>query len=254
MSSKQGQVNPNYQIQTVLAKIGWIVLRDPRQVLAFLVAAALVIASSFSLMLYGGQFLAAGSQLFPQVFDQRLVTTPRAPFVLPAVTALVLGASLWIVFATTLAIQLADAAFDDRTVSIWPTIWHSVRLVPRTSVLLSILVISVGVGLSLFVVPGVYLLVRTFAALPALVVGRRSPTDAVRESWRRTGGFEELIVVLLVVLAALAAALSLIPTGGYFLAVSLVVPATLAATVFVYRIGATDWSGNCTEQCTASLP
>lgn len=240
MSRIQGRAGQQYRARTVLTRAGRVLLRDPRQILAFLVAAALVTASVFSVTLYRGQFLAAGSQLFPQLFEQQLVTTPRAPVLVPAVAALALGTALWVVAATVLVVQLADAAFDDRPASIRPTIRRSVRLVPRTAVLLVILAVSVAVGLSLFVVPGVYLLARTFAALPALVVGRRSVVGAIRESWRRTHGAESSIVVLLVALGLLGVALSLIPVGGYFIAVSVVAPAVIAASVFVYRTGGDD--------------
>lgn len=240
------------RVPSVLLTAGRTLLRDPRQILAFLVAAALLTASVFSVSLYRGQLLAAASQVVPQLFDEQLVTSPRAPFLLPAVAVLVLFASVWFVAALVLCVQLADTAFDGRSISSRTAVPRSLRLLPRASAVLILVAAPVGVGPSLLVapgstaagllllVPGLYLLVRAFVALPALVLDGHPPVAAVRESWRRTRDVEPLVAATLLVLAVIGLLLSLIPVGGYFLAVSLVVPATLATSVLLYRTGADD--------------
>lgn len=46
----------------------------------------------------------------------------------------------------------------------------------------------VGFGLLFFVVPGVYLWVRLYLVIPAVIVDGDGPVEAVRTSWRLTGG------------------------------------------------------------------
>ncbi len=49
--------------------------------------------------------------------------------------------------------------------------------------------LAVGVGLLLFIIPGIIIAVRLSVAIPALIVERRKATDALRRSWDLVRGY-----------------------------------------------------------------
>jgi len=83
-----------------------------------------------------------------------------------------------------------------------------------------LMVLAIGVGLLLLIVPGIVLALGLQFALYALIDKELDPIAALRESWRLTEGYKLTIFVVNLVIGILMLALSCVTLGvGYLLAI-----------------------------------
>lgn len=216
---------------------GQVLVRNPAIFVAFLVAGVLVVSSQLSLLLYREAFVAAASMLFPSFFERRIAIAPREHLYLPAIVLLTLVTLLWVLVWSMLTVRLADSALHERSQSLGAEFARTLRLVPRGIALSVVLGVLIGAGTALFLLPGFYLAVRLFVALPALAIDGRSIVEAIRESWRRTQGVEGPTAIVLLALVIAWFLLANVPASGSLLAFSLVLPLFLVASTIVYRLG-----------------
>ena len=161
-----------------------------------------------------------------------------------AITTGVIAAIIYNLVTAATTRAAANAAVGRR-----PTVGDSYQgaLGRLGAVLIAALLIGLGVGLGflLLIVPGIFLLVRWVAALPAIVVERRGATEGMRRSWNLVRGrgwhvFSAVIVSSLItavatsVFTAFGGESALIRGVLSGIAAALVLPFTASVYVLLY--------------------
>lgn len=97
-----------------------------------------------------------------------------------------------------------------------------------------------GIGMSLFVLPGLFLFARTWLAAPAFAaVPEKGPADAYRQAWRRSRGFDWIVMLGAAALVLLAAMLAIVVATGVLAALGGLAGAGALAEVLGYVVAAT---------------
>jgi hypothetical protein len=190
---------------------------------------------------YGILLILAG-----QLVNIYSLATGRPLSALPhdASSGLVYAVSLVAVCTIWIAIILRQCAIaQGETHSMRAELTRALRIVPQIVVLAVLSIAAFAVGFVLLVVPGIYLLVALSVAVPALVLQRRSPIDAMRFSvhlmrgswWRTLAVFVVTLTILFVfyILAIILAAVAVQFARGADIAL-----VTAAATVLIIALGA----------------
>lgn len=104
-----------------------------------------------------------------------------------------------------------------------------------------------SIGLSLFVLPGLFFFARTWLAAPAFAAApERGPFAAFVEGWRRSAGLTWLLILALVaavlVPALFASMLAAALLAGVGVAIGALQGATIAAHLIAAGIGALAWA------------
>lgn len=226
--------NCDGSVSCLIRKTSQIAISNPWPLLLFLGIAILFDFTKSIIRDNSGQLRAIASQIAPDVFSNQYVFLPRTPYVAIGIIGFLLLLGWLFALCCTLTICLSNRSVDNSS----NATRHSLRAAIRSSVsayrYISVLVVLTVVGLLLFVVPGIYIAIRSFVGLPALVLDSYSTTGAIRESWRRTAGNEILLGLVLSVYTLGGYALSLIPVIGNWLAIVFVVPALLISSVLCY--------------------
>lgn len=230
--------SPQKTASNTVRDIGHILRTDHRLAAPFLVALVLLASSQSTVDQHQGQLLAAATRVAPTLFPHRFVLTPRGPLIVAGVLALCLSAVGALVVGIVATVRRTDAIVRGRSVSLATAVRTAGRTSPRAIGYLLLAAAAVGAGLLAYVLPGIYLAVRLFVGVPAIVLDGHSPIGAVRESWRRTGGLEWQIVIVLALLVGAGFALSLVPRFGKVLAVTVVALLGSVASVVAYDAGA----------------
>jgi hypothetical protein len=168
---------------------------------------------------------------------RRLFPQDRAGWVLYALS-LIVTLTLW---AALILRQRAIA--QGAPVSMQAELAAAVRTLPGLALVSILNVIAVGVGIVLLVIPGVYLLIALWMAVPVLVLERLGPLDAIKSSlrlmrghwWRTFAIFLVTIAIyfVFVVLGVVFAAMVVQLERGADVAV-----VTATSTVFIISLGA----------------
>jgi hypothetical protein len=190
---------------------------------------------------YGILLILAG-----QLVNIYSLATGRPMSALPhdAASGLVYGVSLVAVCTIWVAIILRQCAIaQGETHSMRAELTRALRVVPQIVVLAILSIAAFAVGLVVLVLPGIYLLVALSVALPALVLQRRNPIDAMKFSvhlmrgswWRTLAVFVVTLTILFVfyILAIILAAVAVQFARGADIAL-----VTAAATVLIIALGA----------------
>jgi hypothetical protein len=190
---------------------------------------------------YGILLILAG-----QLVNIYSLATGRPMGTLPhdASSGLVYGVSLIAVCTIWVAIILRQCAIAQaEPSSMRAELARALRTVPQVVALVILTIAAFAVGLVLLVLPGVYILVALSVAMPALVLQRRGPIDAMKFSvhlmrgswWRTLAVFVVTITILFVfyILAIILAAVAVQFARGADIAL-----VTAAATVLIIALSA----------------
>lgn len=223
------------ELGRVLRWTATVVARDPRPLLAFAVAAALLVATEIALVFNRTSLHAVASTVAPWLYGGRLVVAPWGWIAVPGTVALAGVAAAAVLLSVGVGVARADAVLDADDGTLVAALHVAARSIPSLAAYLVVAGAVVAVGTALLVLPGIYLTGRLLAGVPATVLDGLGPIEAAREGWDRSAqrglSTAGVVVVLLVGWIALTA----LPFVGVPLAVAAVGATGAAASVVVYR-------------------
>jgi hypothetical protein len=137
-----------------------------------------------------------------------------------------------LLMAMATIIVKVDALKRRKRVSLRSALGMGLERTPRLFVAAVLILALVLLGLTLFIIPGVYLGVRLLLAAPACVLRRKG--FGIKESWRLTKGRFWNLFGLMVVLGVISIAISLIPLIGPLINWFVMAPFSLTIYTLAY--------------------
>lgn len=163
-----------------------------------------------------GVFFLLPTLLTGYLLPQPSATTPDG--VMSAMTAYYRDHWPWLLLSSVVStigsIVIYSLLFDGRGRTVGGAIGAALPILPFYLVMSFLTAIIVGLGLALFILPGIYLIGRLAVAPAAMVAeGYRSPIRAIGESWALTRGRGWAVAGLIVIVAVVGYVLSFIVTA-----------------------------------------
>ncbi len=131
------------------------------------------------------------------------------------VTASIVGFVLYIFLSILLQSVLVHACFKDfagEPVSLKQSGKVALRFLFPVLGLVVLYMLGVSIGFILLIIPGIFLLLGWYIAVPVLLVEKRGVLDSLSRSWQLTKGYKRWILLVVIILTVLSMVLSAVLT------------------------------------------
>lgn len=131
------------------------------------------------------------------------------------ITGSVIGFLAYILFSVLLQSILVHACFKDfagETVSLQASAKTALKFLFPVLGMMILYVLSIMIGLMLFIIPGIILLLGWYIAIPVLLVEKCGVTEALGRSWSLCKGYKRWILLIVVILWVISMVLTIVLT------------------------------------------